>query len=428
MKDKLLTARLTLFAAFVAFGAAWPAVAGPLELKYLVIVSRHGVRSPTWDRDRLNEYSAQAWPEWGVAPGELTPHGRDLIKILGSYYREWLTDAGLYSDAGCKDAGRIYIWADSAQRTVETGRAFAESLLPGCGVTIHSQPDHVRDPIFEGVGTAAPELTLRAVRERLGSQPGGVVADHANALAELQFILTGKKAGAGKLMESPLGVEASAKSVAMTGPIAAGSSLSEDFLLEYANGMMGTDLGWGRLTKENLFSVLELHSVYADLMRRTPVLARARGSNLLAHVLCSMEQAVSGKPTSGALGNPGDALLVLSGHDTNLSNLSGMLGLSWHLPGYQPDDTPPGGALIFSLWIDAATGDYSVKTRYLAQTLDQMRNGQKLTMDAPPESQEITVPGCASALQTVCSWQGFRRAVRQVIDSKFTTINPEVSR
>ena len=95
MKDRLLTARLARVAAFVAFVAAWPAVAGPLELKYVVIVSRHGVRSPTWDRERLNEYSSQPWPDWGVAPGELTPHGRDLIKILGSYYREWLTGAGL---------------------------------------------------------------------------------------------------------------------------------------------------------------------------------------------------------------------------------------------------------------------------------------------------------------------------------------------
>jgi 4-phytase/acid phosphatase len=40
---------------------------------------------------------------------------------------------------------------------------------------------------------------------------------------------------------------------------------------------------------------------------------------------------------------------MLCGHDTNLSNLSGMLGLSLKLPGYQPDDTPPGGALVFSL-------------------------------------------------------------------------------
>ena len=41
--------------------------------------------------------------------------------------------------------------------------------------------------------------------------------------------------------------------------------------------------------------------------------------------------------------------LLLAGHDTNLSNLSGMIGLSWKLAGYQPDDTPPGGALIFAL-------------------------------------------------------------------------------
>ena len=55
------------------------------------------------------------------------------------------------------------------------------------------------------------------------------------------------------------------------------------------------DLGWGRLTKEKLFSVLEVHSVESDLMRRTPYLARARGSNLLEHVLLSIEQAERGE-------------------------------------------------------------------------------------------------------------------------------------
>jgi 4-phytase/acid phosphatase len=417
VKNRLLTALAVL-------AAAWPAGAGPLQLKYVVIVSRHGVRSPTWDRERLNQYSAQPWPVWGVAPGELTPHGRDLIKILGNHYREWLTAERLFSGAGCKDAGRVYIWADIDQRTVETGRAYAESLLPGCGVAIHSQPDRLRDPLFGGVGTTAPEVAERAVFQRLGPQPEAVVAKHAAALDELQFILAGKRGAPGKLMESPLGIEATAKSVAMTGPLATGSSLSEDLLLEYADGMQGTDLGWGRLTKENLFRVLELHREYTDLMRRTPVLARARGSNLLAHVLCSMEQAVSGKPTPGALGSSGDALLVLSGHDTNLSNLSGMLGISWHLPGYQPDDTPPGGALIFSLWSNALTGDYCVKTRYLAQTLDQMRNGERLTMDAPPESQEVSIPGCGTASESGCSWETFRRVVRQAVDPKFTTISP----
>jgi hypothetical protein len=63
-----------------------------------------------------------------------------------------------------------------------------------------------------------------------------------------------------------------------------------------------------------------------------------------------MEQAATGKEVPGALDPLGTSVLIVSGHDTNLSNLSGMLGLSWRLPGYQPNDTLPGGALIFSLW------------------------------------------------------------------------------
>ncbi len=144
----------------------------------------------------------------------------------------------------------------------------------------------------------------------------------------------------------------------LTGPFSAGSTFSENLLLEYANGFEGAELGWGRLTRENLLKVLSLHAVYADLMRRTPYLARARGSNLLdARAAFDGTGGNRQAASQGALGRPGDALLVLSGHDTNLSNLSGMLGLSWNLPGYQPDDTPPGGALIFSLWRDDAGED-----------------------------------------------------------------------
>jgi 4-phytase/acid phosphatase len=158
--------------------------------------------------------------------------------------------------------------------------------------------------------------------------------------------------------------------------------------------------------------------VYADLMRRTPYVARARGSDLLAHVLRSMEQAVSGKATPGAVGRPGEALLVLSGHDTNLSNLSGMMGLSWKLPGYQPDDTPPGGALIFSLW-RGADGHYFVKLRYVAQSLDQMRDAVPLSLASPPEGQDVAVPGCPAAQ---CPWAQAQAAFQKAIDPQFVSV------
>jgi len=395
--------------------AVWPLAAAP-RLTYVVIVSRHGVRAPTWDTARLNQYSAEPWPEWGVPPGNLAPHGRKLIRLMGAYYRDWLSGEHLIRRDGCQDAPHIYIRADKDQRTVETGRALAESIEPGCRISIHEQAEGESDLLFSGVGAPDPERSLAAVRDRIGPDPQKLIAEHRAALDALQLILRGRAD-----IPDNISVYLKGKSVELTGPFATGSTFSENLLLEYTNGMAGAALGWGRLTRENLNRVLELHAVYTDLIRRTPYLARARGSNLLAHVLRSMEQAASGKSTAGALGQPGDVLLVLSGHDTNLSNLSGMLGLRWKLPGYQPDDTPPGGALIFSLWHDSDTGQFSVKLRYLAQTLDQMRNASPLSIAAPPASQDVWVPGCQAAPgDKSCPWETARRVMQRAIDPRFT--------
>jgi len=346
------------------------------------------------------------------------------MRLMGSYYRDWLSSGHLLHPDGCGDAARIYISGDKDQRTLETGRALAESLLPGCGIPVHSQPSGQKDPLFSGLGTADPERSLSAVRERLGRDPQNLLAAHRAALDALQFILYGP-AGPATPAEQPPGIGLSLRGqqVELTGPLASGSALSENLLLEYANGMQGAALGWGRLTAENLNRIMELHAVYADLMRRTPYLARARGSNLLAHVLRSIEQAACGANEPGALGQPGDALLILSGHDTNLSNLSGMLSLSWSLPGYQPDDTPPGGALIFSLWRDSGSGQSFLRLHFFAQTLDQMRNLTPLSVASPPAGQEVSLPGCKTAIPGGgCAWENARSLMQQAIDPRFTSI------
>ncbi len=385
------------------------------QLKYVVIVARHGVRSPTWDAARLNQYSALPWPNWGVPPGYLTPHGRKLAGLLGAYYREWLSEEHLLSGAGCGDKDRIYIWADTDQRTLETGRALGESLLPGCGLAIHSQPEKEKDRVFAGGASPDPALAAQAVKERMGADPQRLLAEHRNAFDTLQFILTGGQPSQRQLLEAPaqMGVSARGRAVDLQGPFAPASTLSENLLLEYANGMRGADLGWGRLTPERLFQALELHRVYADLMRRTPYLAGSRGGDLLARVLASIEQAVSGKAVAGALGPPTTGVLILSGHDTNLSNISGLLGLSWSLPGYQPDETPPGGALIFSVWRESRDGQFFVRTEFSAQTLDQMRNAEALSLAVPPARQTVSIPGC----DVGCPWPTFKgilqRALRQ---------------
>ena len=377
------------------------------QLKFAVVLTRHGVRSPTWEPERLNGYSSAAWPSWGVAPGDLTPHGRELMKIMGGFYRDYFSDLLTQSDC----ASKVYFRADSAQRTLETANAIAEGLLPGCKANILASPKDQRDPLFDGTESGAarvdPKLALAAVAGRLGPDPQAIVAAHRAAFDTLNRLLNGTGKASHSIFDEPFALTASKGTVTMNGPLSLASTLSEDLLLEYTAGISGGKLGWGRLTKENLLEVMSLHTAYAELMRRTPYLARTRGSNLLSYIVKAMEQATRDR---------GEApLLVIAGHDTNLSNLSGMLGLSWLLPGYQPDDAPPGSALIFSIW-KLASGQYTVKLQFASQTLDQMHDRTVLSRSHPPAMANVFVPGCSSSAEGYpCSWDEFRDVAAKAI-------------
>jgi len=100
------------------------------QLRMVVILSRHGVRSPTWTQARLDTYSALPWPKWSVPPGDLTSRGYELIRRFGSFDRASFAAAGLLAPNGCEDASKVYVWADSEQRTLASGKALAEGLFP----------------------------------------------------------------------------------------------------------------------------------------------------------------------------------------------------------------------------------------------------------------------------------------------------------
>ena len=117
------------------------------DLKFVVIVSRHGVRSPTGKADQLNRYSALPWPEWSVPPGYLTEHGAKLMQLFGAYDRQLLISQHLLATDGCEDTKYVSIIADSDQRTQETGKSLAEGLLPGCKVEVHAMAEGTRDPL-----------------------------------------------------------------------------------------------------------------------------------------------------------------------------------------------------------------------------------------------------------------------------------------
>jgi 4-phytase/acid phosphatase len=400
------------------------------ELKFAVIISRHGVRSPTGKLEQLNQYSRQPWPAWSVPPGYLTEHGARLMTLFGAYDRQLLAAQGLLAPGGCGDAAHIRIVADSDQRTRETGKALAAGIAPGCALEVTALPEGSANPLFHplqaGVGHPDKLLATAAISGRIGANPQGLTDAYRPQLEALEEVLRGcnpASACTGSPAQSLFDIPSSLAPgkgdhlVELRTPLGVASTMAENLLLEYAEGMDAAKVGWGRVDIHKLRYLLQLHAASEDIERRTVYLARAQSSYLLSHVLESMEQAVEARPVPGALTKPGDRLLILVGHDTNLSNIGGALGLDWLIDGRR-NDTPPGGALVFELWQEHETGQYSVRSFFTAQTLDQMRSAAPLSLGNPPERVRLFVPGCSQA-DSSCQWKAFEQAIQAGTDSTF---------
>src|SRR5271154_3451353 len=95
------------------------------HLELVIVLSRHGVRSPLTAQADLDKFSATPWPTWEVAPGILTAHGYQLMKDFGAWDRTRFAGEGLLAPSGCADAAHVTILADTDERTRETGKALS---------------------------------------------------------------------------------------------------------------------------------------------------------------------------------------------------------------------------------------------------------------------------------------------------------------
>lgn len=429
---RLCAGFLLLLAAGTAFVAASPvddASGDAGDLKLVVVVSRHGVRPPLTTNQALQAYSVQPWPSWSVPPSFLTIHGRREMVLMGAYYRALYRSEGLLRGKSTEDRNSVYFVSDSDERTIETARALAEGILPGESVTVHGRPSGTPDCLFRLVAgrQAEPDLARAkaAMLGRLGGDPLAYNAAYRPALSRLQEILfDGSATPPGKipLLSLPVVLRRGdhGETLDFAGPLHRAESMVDNLLLEYAEGMPLSEVGWGRVDRQTLIGLLRLHALYFDLTQRTFYPAQAQGSNLAFHLLATLEQAADDRAEPGAIGPVGERMVVIVGHDTNQANLGGLLGLEWWLPDTQANPMLPGGALVFELRQHGRGGPCSVRVSYVSASLDQMRSLASLDVANPPERASIFVPNCSgSGPGFDAPLPAFAERVKRAIDPAF---------
>ena len=363
-----------------------------------MIVSRHGVRAPTKATQLMQDVTPDAWPTWPVKLGWLTPRGGELIAYLGHYQRQRLVADGLLAKKGCPQPGQVAIIADVDERTRKTGEAFAAGLAPDCAITVHTQADTSSpDPLFNPLKTGVCQLDNANVTDAILSRAGGSIADFTGhrqtAFRELERVLNFPQSNLCLKREKqdescsltqalPSELKVSADNVSLTGAVSLASMLTEIFLLQQAQGM--PEPGWGRITDSHQWNtLLSLHNAQFYLLQRTPEVARSRATPFIA------------------------------GHDTNLANLGGALELNWTLPG-QPDNTPPGGELLFERWRRLSDNSQLIQVSLVFQTLQQMRDKTPLSLNTPPGEVKLTLAGSEERnAQGMCSLAGFTQIVNE---------------
>ena len=421
------------------------------RLLKVVALSRHGVRAPTQSPETLLAWGSNDWPVWNVAPGNLTKRGAALIEGEWTGLRETLAFNGLLPASGCPQQGSVFIYADNEERTLATAGAMLDGLAPGCGMIVASS-SRTRDPLFHPVQGGLMSSPVLSAKEKadLSEELAGVRADMDRRMAELSAILGAASPrlcppgeSSCTLSEIPTSLvfprSGSREGVALRGGLAIASSAAEVLLLESLEwpqrsqiipahipvtqpkapgtpveqkareiilaprsdrpGVMPlpfrprwepapAEVSHGDIlvNPSTALHLLPVHTRVQNALQRFPAIARQEGLPLLLF----MTEALAG--TSPVREANEAKLVILSGHDTNIVNIAGMLGLHWNNAPFPRDSTPPGSMLVFRLW-DTPQGRMVQATFQCQTTAALLSTDENVMAEASLRQEPLILPG-----------------------------------
>ena len=145
------------------------------ELKEVVVMSRHNIRSPLSsggaDYQRVTPHE---WFQWSSPGSQLSLRGGVLETEMGQFFRKWVVGEGLLPDNYRPQGDEVLFYANSRQRTFATAKYFSAGFLPFANVEItHKYDEDKMDPVFTPQFTKMNDTYRQQVLSEMQAMNGG---------------------------------------------------------------------------------------------------------------------------------------------------------------------------------------------------------------------------------------------------------------
>lgn len=369
------------------------------QLKEVVVLSRHNIRSPLSDsKSDLGRMTPHKWTDWSAGKSELTSRGGALETMMGQYFRKWLVDAGMFPENYVPTADDLNVIANSMQRCIATAQYFSSGFMPVGGVKVnHRYTPSKMDPLFNPQLTkVSPEFVAEAMRQinAMGGEKGIVGINEAIALdyALMTEVLDVK--------DSPMAKSNDPKLKALDNynteivlekwaepSMKAGSALkelnsaSDAFILQYYEEPDTLKAAFGHnLTRKDWERLAHVKDVYQDVLFTAPIVAVNVSHPLIQYMYDELR-------------SPDRKFTFLVGHDSNLSSVATALGVEeYELPDAIEKKTPIGSKLVVEKFVGPDGEEYA-DLNLVYQTVDQLRDMELLDLDNPPQVYPLSLKG-----------------------------------
>jgi len=358
------------------------------ELKEVVVMSRHNIRSPLSSGAAYQRVTPYEWFAWSSPGSQLSLRGGVLETEMGQFFRKWVVSEGLLPDNYRPEGDEVLFYANSRQRTFATAKYFSAGFLPFANVEItHKYDEDKMDPVFTPQFTKMNDTYRQQVLSEMQAMHGGPQAWMAAQQQTLDLMeevldITHSPAAANDTThfwydDTQFKIE-KGDEPKMTGGYTLANSVADALVLQCYESESFAPFGH-ELTMEQWRDICAVKEVYDGLLFTT----HAAAVNLAYPLVSRIRE---------ELNRSDRKFMFLCGHDSNLASIGAAIGLQFpETENALELHTPIGSKLVFEKWNDG-TDDY-VAVNLVYQSVEQLQGRTLLSTDVPPMVLPITIEG-----------------------------------